>query len=120
MYLHSVMAKESLLNHQVSSVGTEAPERSGSTDSEGIARILQNLINRDGVSKVVDANGEPLVVTRSAWCVAQRARVAGDTGAPLEIGGNMPSPHCGDCSDPRKLQQLNLVWFGSACPQGGL
>jgi len=62
MYLHSVMAKESLLSHQVSSVGAEAPERSGSTGSEGIARILQDLIARKGISKMADADGAPLVM----------------------------------------------------------
>ncbi|MBL8440234.1 MAG: hypothetical protein JNK96_03355, partial [Betaproteobacteria bacterium] len=62
MYLHSVMAKESLLNHQVSRADAGASERSGSTDSEGISRILQDLVRRNGVSKVVDENGEPLVV----------------------------------------------------------
>ena len=52
MYLHSVTAKESLLNHQVSSVGTEAPERSGSTDSEGAASVRRSLLyfNSDSVS----------------------------------------------------------------------
>ena len=62
IYLHSVMAKESLLNHQVSRADAGASERSGSTDSEGISRILQDLYQRNGVSKVVDENGEPLVV----------------------------------------------------------
>lgn len=62
MYLHSVMAKESLLNHQVSRADAGASERSGSTDSEGISRILQDLVRRNGVSKVVDENGEPRVV----------------------------------------------------------
>ena len=38
--LHSVTTKESLLNHQVSRADTEVSERSGSTDSEGIATVL--------------------------------------------------------------------------------
>lgn len=41
MYLHSVMAKESLLSHQVSRADAGASERSGSTDSEGITSIVQ-------------------------------------------------------------------------------
>ena len=66
MYLHSVTAKESLLNHQVSSADTEVSERSGSTDSEGLETILQNLIRRKGVSQVIDAQGKPLVVYHGA------------------------------------------------------
>ena len=64
MYLHSVTTKENLLNQRVSSVDAVASERSGSTDARGMVNILQELIkfNSGDVSKVVDANGEPLVV----------------------------------------------------------
>jgi hypothetical protein len=63
MYLHSVTTKENLLNQRVSSADAEAPKRSGSTNSEGIAILLQNIINRKGISKAVDPEtGEPMVV----------------------------------------------------------
>ena len=62
MYLHSVTTKENLLNQRVSSADDLTPQRSGSTDSEGITKILQNIINRKNISKVIDENGEPLVV----------------------------------------------------------
>ncbi|ROH88014.1 PLxRFG domain-containing protein [Pseudomethylobacillus aquaticus] len=44
MYLHSIITKQNLLNQGVSRVDAVASERSGSIDSEGIARILQNLM----------------------------------------------------------------------------
>ena len=55
MYLHSVMAKESLLNHQVSRADTEVSERTGSTDSEGVASVRRSLhyFNSDSVSKLL-------------------------------------------------------------------
>lgn len=56
------MGQQNLLNQRVSSVDAEASERSGSIDSGGITRIIQDLINRKGLSKVVDAEGNPLVV----------------------------------------------------------
>ena len=64
MYLHSVTTKENLLNQRVSSADAEASERSGSTNSGGITTVLQNLLNfnADGVSKVVDSKGRPLVM----------------------------------------------------------
>jgi hypothetical protein len=45
MYLHSVSLKENLLNPRVSSADAEASERSGSTSSGDISRILQDLLN---------------------------------------------------------------------------
>lgn len=65
MYLHSVTTKENLLNQRVSSADAEASGRSGSTDSEGVASVLRELLNFNpaDVSKVVDPQtGEPLVV----------------------------------------------------------
>ncbi|MBL8420177.1 MAG: hypothetical protein JNK92_06025, partial [Dechloromonas sp.] len=63
MYLHSVTTKESLLNDRVSGADAEASERSGSSRKGGIYKILHDALNFNGdVSKVVDANGEPLVV----------------------------------------------------------
>lgn len=51
MYLHSVATKEYLLNHRVSSVGTEVPKRSGSTDSGDVGIVIQSLLNfNDGLS----------------------------------------------------------------------
>lgn len=62
MYLHSVTTKENLLNQRVSSVDAGASERSGSIDSKGVVIVLQNLLNGNGVSKVVDPQtGEPVV-----------------------------------------------------------
>lgn len=64
MYLHSVSLKENLLNPRVSGADAKASERTGSTDSEDNVTILRDLLafNPDTVSKVVDENGEPLVV----------------------------------------------------------
>lgn len=46
MYLHSVATKEHLLTHQVSSADTtQASERSGSSESGDVFRILQSLLN---------------------------------------------------------------------------
>lgn len=64
MYLHSVTTKENLSNPRVSRVQKINSEGSGSTESEAISSVLHGLLNfnPDSVSKVVDGNGEPLVV----------------------------------------------------------
>lgn len=63
MYLHSVTTKENLLNQRVSSADDLTPKRSGSIDSAGTSRLLQDAIKGNGVSKVTDPEtGEPLVV----------------------------------------------------------
>lgn len=64
MYLHSVATKENLLNQRVSSADAEASGRSGSTDSGEVRSVIQSLLTfkASGVSKVVDADGKPLVV----------------------------------------------------------
>jgi hypothetical protein len=62
MYLHSVTTKENLLSKRVSGADDLTSKLAGSTNAEGIRRIIQDLIIGNGISKVVDANGEPLVV----------------------------------------------------------
>lgn len=67
MYLHSVTTKENLLNQRVSSADDLTSQRSGSIDSRGVAKILQDIIHGKGVSKVIDPDtGEPMVVYHGA------------------------------------------------------
>jgi hypothetical protein len=63
-YLHSVTTKNNLLKTSQSSADAEASKQSRTVDSGGNFTILQSLLkfNNNSVSKVVDANGEPLVV----------------------------------------------------------
>lgn len=64
MYLHSVSTKENLLNQRVSSADAEASEQSGSTSSGEVASVIHGhlVFSPMAVSKVVDADGRPLVV----------------------------------------------------------
>ncbi len=63
-YLHSVTTKNNLLKTSQSSADAEASKQSRTVNPGGISNILQLLLqfNNNSVSKVVDANGEPLVV----------------------------------------------------------
>lgn len=62
MYLHSVSTKENLMSQRVSSADNKSSKHSSSIDSKGVASLLNGLLNGNSISKVVDANGEPLVV----------------------------------------------------------
>ena len=62
MYLHSVTTKENLLSKRVSGADDLTSKLAGSTNAEGIRRIIQDLIIGKDISKVVDKNGAPLVV----------------------------------------------------------
>lgn len=67
MYVHEVVVKEKLQQRafKTGAVAAETGKQSGANDSAGAIRsILQSIykVNPETVSKVVDANGEPLVV----------------------------------------------------------
>lgn len=52
-YLHSVMQKEGLLNPRVSRAGTEVPERTGASNSEG----LSGSVNPSGAAGKATSDG---------------------------------------------------------------
>lgn len=63
-YLHSVGTKESLLGNRVSGMSKVKPSAPSTTYPRDYLQALQNIFNvkPKDVSKVVDENGEPLVV----------------------------------------------------------
>ena len=63
-YLHSVGTKESLLGNRVSGLSKDKSSNTSTTYPRDYLQALQNIFNvkPEDVSKVVDENGEPLVV----------------------------------------------------------
>lgn len=92
-YLHSVGTKESLQVNRVSGRSEEKSSNSSTTSPEDYLTVLHNIfsVNKNNVSKVVDENGEPLVVyhgTEEDFTVFDRTK----TRANMDIQGNFFSP----------------------------
>jgi hypothetical protein len=108
LYLHSVTSTQNLLAARVSRADAETSERSGSTRAGGIHTVLHDLLTFKGdASKVLDENGEPLVVwhgSRQAgqittfqpnelgliWAASKRETAASYAGANHATAGEIP------------------------------
>lgn len=81
-YLHEVVLQKSLQDRSVKT-GTEADSHHGD-----IAKVLKNIVSAsDDVSKVVDENGEPLVVYHGS----RRGRFRRETGTAMRRTGQRSS-----------------------------
>jgi hypothetical protein len=92
MYVHSVTSKEKLLTtpYREEQVDSQEIRTHAKKSSEDIANILHDYLvfNPDSVSKVVDENGEPMVVyhgTRKEFNVFEPMKPRGAIGNPVGI-----------------------------------
>ena len=79
-YLHSVGTKESLLGNRVSGLSKDKSSNTSTTYPRDYLQALQNIFNvkPEDVSKVVDENGEPLVVyhrSREAFNIFDKEKI---------------------------------------------